>query len=199
MVRIVIFVIAILGIFVGTLAYGGDRLGSWDGADPPPPSNLQPITRPEEDKKNTQSEPEGGSAAPVTSTQLAPDRLRWIRQTNALCRRVRAETEETEEPATLGEAERLLLELQGKNRDYNDAFARIAPAKGDERQVAKLLALFDRDERLVAALIAAMRKGDAGALLELNERLQSVAAQEEDILVGLGATDCSLGLLGTTY
>src|ERR671915_515202 len=109
MVRIVIFVIAILGIFAGTLAYGGDRLGSWDEADPEPPSNLQPITRPEEDKKNKK---DGGSAAPVSST---------------------------------------------------------------------------------------MRTGDAGALLELNERLQSVAAQEEDILVGLGATDCSLGALETTY
>jgi hypothetical protein len=196
MVRIVIFVIAILGIFAGTLAFGGERLGSWDEAEPPPPSNLQPITRPEEDKKNKK---DGGSAAPVASTNLSPDQLRWIRQTNALCRRVREEMEETEQPETLGEAERLLLELQGKNREYNDAFARIAPAKGDERQVAKLLALFDRDERLVAALIAAMRKGDAGALLELNERLQSVAAQEEDILVGLGATDCSFGLLETTY
>jgi hypothetical protein len=196
MVRIVIFVIAILGIFVGTLAYGGDRLGSWDGAEPPPPSNLEPITRPEEDKKNRKG---GGSATPVASTELSPDQLRWIRQTNALCRRVQEETEETEEPETLGEAEGLLLELQGKNREYNDAFARIAPAKEDERQVAKLLALFDRDERLVAALIAAMRKGDAGALLELNERLTSVAAQEEDILVGLGATDCGFGLLETTY
>ena len=196
MVRVVIFVISILGIFVGTLAYGGDRLGSWDGADPQPPSNLQPITRSEEDKKNKR---DGGSAAPVASTKLTADQLRWIRQTNALCRSVREETEDTEEPETLGEAERLLLELQGKNREYNDAFARIAPAKGDERQVAKLLGLFDRDERLVAALIGAMRKGDAGALLELNERLTSVAAQEADILVGLGATDCGFGLLDTTY
>jgi hypothetical protein len=196
MVRVVIFVISLLGIFVGTLAYGGERLGSWDEAEPPPPSNLQPITRPEEDKKNKKG---GGSASAVASEQLSPDKVRWIRQTNALCRRAYEETDDYDEPQNLGEAERLLLELQGKNREYNDAFARITPAKGDEREVAKLLALFDRDERLVAALIAALREGDAGALLELNERLASVAGQEADLLVGLGATDCDVGLLGTTY
>ena len=196
MVRVVIFVISLLGIFVGALAYGGERLGSWDGAEPPPPSNLQPITRPEEDKKNKKG---GGSASAVASEQLSPDKVRWIRQTNALCRRVQEETDDYDEPQTLGEAERLLLELQGKNREYNDAFARIAPAKGDERDVAKLLALFDRDERLVAALIVALREGDAGAVVELNERLASVAGQEADVLVGLGATDCGFGLLGTAY
>jgi hypothetical protein len=196
MVRVVIFVISLLGIFVGTLAYGGERLGSWDEAEPPPPSNLQPITRPEEDKKNKKG---GGSASAVASEQLSPDKVRWIRQTNALCRRAYEETDDYDEPQNLGEAERLLLELQGKNREYNDAFIRITPAKGDEREVAKLLALFDRDERLVAALIAALREGDAGALLELNERLASVAGQEADLLVGLGATDCGVGLLGTTY
>lgn len=196
MVRVVIFVISLLGIFVGALAYGGERLGSWDAAEPPPPSNLQPITRPEEDKKNKKG---GGSASAVASEQLSPDKVRWIRQTNALCRRAYEETDDYDEPESLGEAERLLLELQGKNREYNDAFARITPAQGDEREVAKLLALFDRDERLVAALIAALREGDAGALVELNERLASVAGQEADLLVGLGATDCGVGLLGTAY
>ena len=197
MVRVVIFVISLLGIFVGTLAYGGERLGSWDEAEPPPPSNLEPITRPEEDKKKNKKG--GGSASAVTSEQLSPDKVRWIRQTNALCRRAEEETDDYDEPQSLGEAERLLLELQGKNREYNDAFARITPAKGDEREVAKLLALFDRDERLVAALIAALREGDAGALVELNERLAFVAGQEADLLVGLGASDCGIGLLGTTY
>jgi hypothetical protein len=149
MVRVVIFVIAILGIFAGTLVYGGERLGAWDQAEPPPPSNLQPIARPQEKKEKKDDE----SAPPSAPTQVSPD----------------------------------------------DAFATIRPAKGDERQVAKLLALFDRDERLVAAVLTAVREGNAGALLELNDRLTSVAGQEADILVGLGATDCSLGLVGTAY
>jgi hypothetical protein len=194
MVRVVIFVIAILGIFVGTLAYGGDRLGTWTEAEPRPPSNQQPITRPDD-----REDEEGGSVSPAQPEKLTPDQLRWVRQTNALCRRAREETEQYDEPQSLGEAERLLVELQGKNREYNDAFAAVRPAKGDEREVAKLVALFDRDERLVAALITAVRAGDAGALLELNERLASVASQEADLLVGLGATDCDVGLLGTTY
>ena len=196
MVRVVIFVIAILGIFVGTLAYGGDRLGTWDEAEPRPPSDQQPITRPD-DKKDKDEDRD--SAAPVASTPASPDKVRWIRQTNALCRRAYDETEQYDEPESLGEAERLLLELQGKNREYNDAFAAIRPAKGDERDVARVLELFDKDERLVAALITALRKGDAGALLELNERLAGVAQQEADLLVGLGATDCGVGLLGTAY
>jgi hypothetical protein len=193
MVRVVIFVVAILGIFAGTLVYGGDRLGTWDEAEPPPASNLQPITR-EEEKKD-----KGGGAAPaVASDELTPDKARWIRQTNALCRRAREDMGQYDQPATLGDFEALLVDLQGKNREYNDAFAAIPPAKGDRAKLARLFDLFDRDERLVAAVLNAVRKGDAGALLELQERLTAVGAQEEDLLVGLGATDCGLGL-GTAY
>ena len=195
MVRVVIFVIAILGIFAGTLVYGGERLGAWDQAEPPPPSNLQPIARPQEKKDKK----DGESAPPAAPTQVSPDKARWIRETNALCRRARDAMGDYEQPQTLGEFEAVLIDLQGTNREYNDAFAAIRPAKGDERQVAKLLALFERDERLVAAVLTAVREGDAGALLELNDRLTSVAGQEADILVGLGATDCSLGLVGTAY
>jgi hypothetical protein len=196
MVRVVIFVIAILGIFAGTLVYGGERLDAWDQAEPPPPSDLQPITRPEEKKEKPGS---GGSGSGVAAEQVTPEKARWIRETNALCRRARSDSDNYDEPETLGEAERLIVELQAKNREYNDAFAAITPAKGDRRQIAKLLELFDRDERLVEALLAALREGDAGELLTLNDRLTAVAARESDLLVGLGATDCDLGLLATTY
>jgi hypothetical protein len=194
MVRVVIFVIAILGIFAGTLVYGGERLGTWDNAEPPLPSNLQPITREDEEEKDKG----GGSAPAVASDELTPDKARWIRQTNTLCRRAREDMGEYDQPATLGEFETLLVDLQGKNREYNDAFAAIPPAKGDGDELARLFALFDRDERLVAAVLNAVRKGDAGALLELQERLTAVGAQEADILVSLGASDCGLGL-GTAY
>ena len=194
MVRVVIFVIAIVGIFAGTLVYGGERLGAWDHAEPPPPSNLPPITRSQEKEKK-----DGESAPPATPTTVSPDKARWIRETNALCRRARKDMSDYEQPQTLGEFETVLTDLQAKNRQYNNAFAAIRPAKGDEGRVARLLALFDRDERLVAAVLTAVREGDAGALLELNERLASVAEQESDLLVGLGATDCSLGLVGTAY
>jgi hypothetical protein len=190
MVRVVIFVVAILGIFVGTLAYGGDRLGSWSEAEPPPPSNLQPITRPEEKKDKN-----GG----VASETMSPEKARWIRQTNALCRRAREETSDYEEPQSLGEFEKLLVELQAKNKEYNDAFAAIVPAKSDRAEVAGLLELLDRDERLVAAILAALREGDAGALVDLNARLMSVAQEESEILVRLGAVDCDAGLLAPTY
>jgi hypothetical protein len=198
MFRVVIFVIAIVGIFAGTLAYGGQRLGTWDEAEPPPPSNLQPITRPDEKKDD------GGSASAVAgggapTQKLSPDKLRWIRQANALCRRAADETGDYDPPETLGEAEKLIVELQAKNKQYNDAFAAIPTAKGDRRAVAKLLELLDRDERLIAALLTALRQGDAGAVLELNERLTSVAQQESELLVGLGATDCDVGLVAPTY
>jgi hypothetical protein len=191
MLRVVIFVIAIVGIFAGTLAYGGERLGTWDEAEPPPPSNLAPITRSEKKKKDGQASEE--------SQKLSPDKLRWIRQTNALCRRAYEDMSSYEEPQTLGEAERLVAELEGKNKQYNDAFAAIVPAKGDRRVVRELLELFDKDERLVTALSSALQKGDAGALLELNDRLTAVAERESEILVGLGASECDVGLVAPTY
>jgi hypothetical protein len=191
MLRVVIFVIAIVGIFAGTLAYGGERLGTWDEAEPPPPSNLAPITRSETKKKDGQASEE--------PQKLSPDKLRWVRQTNALCRRAYEDMSSYEEPQTLGEAERLVAELEGKNKQYNDAFAAIVPAKGDRRVVRELLELFDKDERLVASLLNALQKGDAGALLELNDRLTAVAERESEILVGLGASECDVGLVAPTY
>ena len=196
MLRVVIFVVAIVGIFAGALVYGGERLGAWEEADPPPPSNLTPITREEKDEKD-----EGGSASAVAGspTKMSPAKARWVRATNALCRRAREDTGNYEQPETLGDAEKLIAELQRKNQQYNDAFARIVPAREDRREVAQLLELFEKDERLVAALLVALREGDAGALLELNDRLTSVAQQESELLVGLGATDCDVGLVVPTY
>jgi hypothetical protein len=195
MFRVVIFVVALVGIFAGALVYGGERLGAWDGADPPPPSNLAPITREENDKDK------GGSASAVAGkpSTLSPEKARWVRAANALCRRASAEMDNYEQPETLGDAEKLVSELQLKNRQYNDAFARITPAREDRRQIAQLLELFEKDERLVAALLTALRDGDAGALLELNDRLTSVAQQESDLLLGLGATDCDVGLVVPSY
>jgi hypothetical protein len=199
MLRVVIFVVAIVGIFAGTLVYGGERLGAWDEASPPPPSNLAPITR--SDKKKDK----GGSASALaggggsTPTKLSPAKARWIRQTNALCRRASEDMSDYDEPETLGEAEKLIAELKGKNEHYNKAFAAIVPAKEDRRAVATLLKLFAKDERLVAALLDALRAGDAGAMLELNDRLTALAQQESDILVALGATDCSVGLVAPAY
>jgi hypothetical protein len=190
MLRVVIFVIAIVGIFAGTLAYGGERLGTWDEAEPTPPSNLAPITRSEKKKDGQASE---------EPQKLSPDKLRWVRQTNALCRRAYEDMNSYEEPQTLGEAERIVAELEGKNKQYNDAFAAIVPAKGDRRMVRELLALFDKDERLVAALLSALREGDAGALLELNDGLTAVAERESEILVGLGASECDVGLVAPSY
>jgi hypothetical protein len=194
MFRVVIFVVVIVGIFAGALVYGGERLGAWEEADPPPPSNLAPITREE-------GNDEGGSASAMagTPTKMSPAKARWVRATNALCRRALEDTGNYEQPETLGDAEKLVAELQRKNQQYNDAFARIVPAREDRREVAQLLELFEKDERLVAALLAALREGDAGALLELNDRLTSVAQQESDLLVGLGATDCDVGLVVPTY
>jgi hypothetical protein len=194
MFRVVFFVVVIVGIFGGALVYGGERLGAWEEADPPPPSNLAPITR-EEDKD------EGGSASAAagTPTKMSPAKARWVRATNALCRRALEDMGNYEQPETLGDAEKLVAELQRKNEQYNDAFARIVPAREDRREVAQLLELFEKDERLVAALLAALREGDAGALVELNDRLTSVAQQESDLMVGLGATDCDVGLVAPTY
>lgn len=197
MFRVVIFVVTIAGIFVGTLVYGGKQIGAWDEASPPPPSNLAPITRPEEKKKGGSASAVAGGGAP--SHKLSPEKARWVRQTNALCRRAYEDMTDYEEPETLGDAEKLVAELQRKNERYNDAFAAIQPVKEDAREVAALLALFDKDERLIAALLAAMREGDAGALLELNDRLTVVAERESDILVGLGATDCELGFVAPSY
>jgi hypothetical protein len=194
MFRVVFFVVVIVGIFGGALVYGGERLGAWEEADPAPPSNLAPITR-EEDKE------EGGSASAAagTPTKMSPAKARWVRATNALCRRALEDMGNYEQPETLGDAEKLVAELQRKNQQYNDAFARIVPAREDRREVAQLLELFEKDERLVAALLAALREGDAGALVELNDRLTSVAQQESDLLLGLGATDCDVGLVAPTY
>jgi hypothetical protein len=201
MLRVIVFVIVITGIFAGALAFGGKQLGAWEDADPPPPSNQAPILRPDEDEKDGGKSESASNDGEPTTKKLSPEQAHWIREANELCRRAREDMGSYDQPETLGEAEKLIAELQRKNEQYNEAFAAIPTAKENRRAVAKLLALFEKDERLIAAVLVALRDGDAGALLELNGRLNAVARQESDLLVGLGATDCDVGLaaMGSVY
>jgi hypothetical protein len=210
--RIVVTTIAIAAVFAAALVFGGEVLGVWEAADPPPPSAYKPFTSPhdkandqaEEDEEKKQENSNGSApAAADTSIKVSPAKQRWLGNVNALCRRAYKDMNDLMadrgQPRTLEEAEAMLIELQRLNLRYNARFAALEPVKGDRKEFAALLALFDKDERLIDVLLTTLRERDLGALAELEARLTTLGQKEMDILVGLGASDCDFGYTGPSY
>jgi hypothetical protein len=194
MFRVFVFVVAIVGIFAGTLAYGGMRLGAWDPADPLPPSGQAPLTRPDDDqtKKKRRSEVAGKQTS--SEPKLSPAKRRWLRDANALCRRAARESGRLKRPRDLDAAEAVIEKLARLNARYNDEFAALRPARADRAEVRRLLALFEKDEALIDEFLSALRNGQAPrSFLEILNRLERTAEQENALLLYLGATDCAAG------
>jgi hypothetical protein len=211
-VRIVVATIAIVALFAGALVFGGEVLGVWEAADPPPPSVYKPVTSPgdkandqteDEEEKQTKDSDGSAPAAADTSINVSPAKQRWLDKLNALCRRAYNDMNdymaERGQPRTLEEAEAMLIELQRLNLRYNARFAALEPVKADRKEYADLLLLFDKDERLLEALLNTLRERDLGALAELEASLTALGQKEMDILVGLGASDCDFGYPGSSY
>lgn len=193
MLRFVVFVVAISTVFAGTLAYGGMRMGAWDEADPVPPSNQAPLTRPDDkNKKDKGAKKKGsGSAAGQASSQKA----RWVREANALCRRASRETGRLNWPSTVDRAEALFERMAAMYARYDAAFASLDPAKADRVKLGRVHSLFDRDEALMAEWLRTLSGGRSTPrpVLDMMNRLSDSADKRNALLAGAGAADCAAG------
>jgi hypothetical protein len=200
MFRVVIFVVAIVGIFAGTLVYGGERLGAWDPADPPPPSGQAPLTRPDDGKGKKKRRSAPPVAGQQTSSKLSPAKARWTRQANTLCRRAARESYRLDWPRNVDQAEALFEKLARMNAFYTDEFRALRPVRADRAKFARVLALFAKDEAVLREYLSALHSGQAPrSFLEILNRLSANAEKENALLASLGATDCAGGFAVPSY
>jgi hypothetical protein len=117
---------------------------------------------------------------------------RWVRQANALCRRGLREYSRLPEPRTARALERLLERLVPWNERYNAEFLALPAPPEFARELRRLRALFARDERLFAKLLAAARARDRARVVHVMARL-TLAGQDESAVMGeLGARRCDV-------
>jgi hypothetical protein len=121
-----------------------------------------------------------------------PAEDRWIREANALCRRVRRDLERLPRPRTPRELEDAFETFARLNKRYNSEFLALPAPQAFARELGKLRAGFARDERLFAKLVVAVRARDKVHMADLMGRL-TVASEKESAIMGkLGAEDCDV-------
>lgn len=187
--RVVIYVVLLAGLFAGAVAYAGNRLGAWDPIPPPPvPVGAAGPKRAEKEKPvapKTKARPASKPAA------ASPAKKRWLGKLNRLCRKAAVEAAEFGTAATMEEAEALLADVVAYNKRWNARFAALSPPREERRRYARLLGLLEKDERMLAGMLAALREPDLEEYYALNERLESLGARESDLLADIGAADCT--------
>lgn len=190
--RVVIYVVLLAGLFAGAVAYAGNRLGSWD-AIPPPPVPI-PTAGPEQAEEDKPA-----ASAKKASEQAAagPAKKRWLAKLNRLCRSAAREAETFGVAETLAEAEALLAAVVAYNRRWNERFAALRPPREEQTRYGRLLLLSDKDDRVLAGMLAALRGRDLNRYFALYERLESLRAREHDLLADIGAADCTYSPLSS--
>lgn len=189
--RVVVNVVLLTGLFAAAVAYAGNRLGAWDPL-PPPPVPVAAVG-----PKGKKDDGRAAAAQPAAKRTVSPAQKRWLGKLNRLCRAAGREAARFGVPETLGEAEALLVDLVAHNVRWNERFAALPPPRAERERYARLLGLFEKDERLLARMLTALRRRDFDEYFAVGERLESVGARESDLLADIGAADCTYAPLAS--
>jgi hypothetical protein len=196
MLRILLYVAALVALFAGAVMYGGNAIGAWDPLPPapePPPAVKISHPKPKDKGKAGSEQP----SAPAGGKHRTAAQKAFVKKTNALCR-----DSKTEVQAVLAQGDistpagvlDLFQHLKTVNAELNDRFLAIPAPSGYRDDVAKLRKLFAREERYFAAMSRALQKRDMKSFYALNDHLTVVALDETDILANLGAYACDISL-----
>jgi hypothetical protein len=149
MLRILLYVAALIALFAGAIMYGGNAIGAWDPLPPaptPPPAVKVSHSKPESKDRPQAGEPSTPAKAPkLTSAQKL-----WVKKTNALCRESKSQVQAVlaqGDTATTAGVLQLFSRLKKVNAELNDRFLAIAAPDGYQKDVARLGALFAKEER----------------------------------------------------
>ncbi len=185
-VRVVVNVLLLAGLFAGAVAYAGTRLGAWDPIPPPP----VPVAAAGPKGKKAEGTPTSRTQ-PASQRQVSPAKKRWLGKLNRLCLAAGREAARFGVPQTFAEAEALLADVVAHNARWNERFAALTPPSEERRRYGRLLALFQKDEGLLTRMLTALRQRDFDAYYRVSERLESVGARESDLLADIGAANCT--------
>ena len=194
MLRILVYVAALVALFAGAIMYGGNAIGAWDPLPPaptPPPAVKLEKSKPKD---------KPASAQPSTSTKgprLTPAQKLWVKKADALCGESRAAAQavvaqgNTSTPAGVHQ---LFTRMKKVNAELNDRFLAIPVPPGYRDEVAKLRDLFAKEELYFDSMGRALQSRDMKRFYALNDRLTDIALDETDILASFGAYACDISL-----
>lgn len=194
-VRTIVSVIGIAAVFGAVVLYGGDYVGAWDPVEPPPQG---PAVAGEDDEATTTAKAPTTTATseqPIPSTEPPAVDSAWLEQANELCRRSVEEVASLPEPTTQKEAKTVLAQAVDLNAFYNDEFAALGAPPGGAVAFAELLVLFEREERLLGRMLAALRENKMNEFFRLSDRVIPLTLEEDDVLYKLGAESCTVSLM----
>ena len=196
MLRILLYVAALVALFAGAIMYGGNAIGAWDPLPPapePPPAVKISHQKPKDKDKGEVEKP----SAPASDPRPTAAQKAFVKKTNALCRDSKAEVQavlaqgSTSTPAGVLD---LFRRLKTVNAELNDRFLAIPAPAGFKDDFAELRQLFAKEEHYFDAMSQALEKRDMKAFYALNDHLTDVALDETDILANLGAYACDISL-----
>jgi hypothetical protein len=190
-VRVVVNVVLLTGLFAGAVAYAGNRLGAWDPVPPPPVPVAATGPKGEKDERAR------ARTQPASRRTVSPASERWVGKLNRLCLAAGREAARFGVPETLPQAEALLADVAAHNARWNDRFAALTPPRQERERYARLLGLFEKDERLLVRMLSALRQRDFVEYYAVGERLESVGARESELLADIGAADCTYAPLAS--
>ena len=194
MLRILLYVAALVALFAGAIMYGGNAIGAWDPLPPaptPPPAVKLAKAKPKNKPASTKP------SAPSKAPRLTPAQKLWVKKANMLCRESKAEVQavlaqgNTSTPAGVHQ---LFTRMKKVNAELNDRFLAIDAPAGYRDDVARIRTLFAKEERYFESMGRALEQGDMKTFYVLNDRLTEIALEETDILAELGAYGCDITL-----
>jgi hypothetical protein len=195
MVRILLYVAALIALFAGAIFYGGNAIGAWDPLPPAP-------TPPPAVKVHPGKAKPDGKAASSTTAQSAVTRKKtpaekaWVHSANALCRESRDGVQnlvaQATDAGTYSGSVALFEQVRTYNKEMNDRFLALRVPASYRPDVQQIRALFTREEHLFDLMSKALREKRMRAYFSLSDRLTDVALDEADIMANLGAYSCDV-------
>ena len=194
MLRILVYVAALVALFAGAIMYGGNAIGAWDTLPPaptPPPAVKLEKAKPKDKPASSKH------SAPAKAPRLTAAQKLWVKKADALCRESRAAAQavvaqgNTSTPAGIHQ---LFTRMKKVNAELNDRFLAIDAPAGYKDDVERIRVLFAKEERYFDSMGRALEQGDMKTFYVLNDRLTEIALEETDILTELGAYGCDITL-----
>jgi hypothetical protein len=195
MLRILLYVAALVALFGGAIVYGGNAIGAWDPLPPAP--QPPPAVKLGHTKSNPKPDEQPATKPPAKAPRLTAAQKVWIRKANALCRESKGEVQAV---ISQGDASTPagLLELFGRvrtvNAELNDRFLALGAPAGFKDDIARVRGLFAKEERYFDAMYRALKQHDTKTFYALSDRVTEVSLDETDIIANLGAYGCDISL-----